>query len=108
MLITFKSRGHADVIMLGDIALQLIGMMGVEKKVPGVIEPEDIPRALSSLQQGIAAQDAAAETGDAVDADDDDDEPVSTHNRALPLIDLLTAAAADEVPVMWEEGGRPY
>jgi hypothetical protein len=27
---------------------------------------------------------------------------VSLHNRALPLIEMLEAAAHEDVPVMWE------
>lgn len=108
MLVTFKSRAHADVIMFGDIALKLIGMMGCRESVPGVVEAEDIPRALRSLQQGIVAHDAAVETGEADDVDDEEEARVSTQHRALPLIELLKAAADEEVPVIWEEGGRPY
>ena len=108
MLVTFKSRGHADVIMFGDVALKLIRMMGRPERVPGTIESEDIPVALKSLQQAIAAEDPTAVQKEADGDDDDEEEPVSTHNRALPLVELLNAARDAEVPVMWEKGGRSY
>jgi hypothetical protein len=44
MLVTFKSRAHADVIMFGEVALKLIKLMGRRETVPSAIRPEDIPR----------------------------------------------------------------
>jgi hypothetical protein len=53
MLIKFKSLAHGDVIMFGDVALQLIKLMGRRGTVPSAINPEDIPEALESLQQAL-------------------------------------------------------
>ncbi len=108
MLITFKTRAYADVTMFGDVALKLIKLMGRRETVPSAIEPEDIPQALKMLRAGIAADDAAAKEDEAEDSDDETEELVSVHNRALPLIELLQAAHKENVPVMWEEGGRAY
>jgi hypothetical protein len=108
MLITFKTRAYADVTMFGEVALKLIKLMGRRETVPSAIEPEDIPQALKMLRVGIAADDAAAKEDDAEDSDDETEELVSAHNRALPLIELLQAAHEKNVPVMWEEGGRAY
>lgn len=108
MLIKFKTRAHADVIMFGDVALQLIKLMGRRETVPSAIEPEDIPEALKLLQAGIATEDAATKETESQGVEDDEVEQVSVHNRALPLIELLNAAKEADVPVMWEEGGRAY
>jgi hypothetical protein len=108
MLITFKTRAYADVTMFGEVALKLIKLMGRRETVPSAIEPEDIPQALKMLRVGIAADDAAAKENNAEDSDDETEELVSVHNRALPLIELLQAAHEKNVPVMWEEGGRAY
>jgi hypothetical protein len=108
MLITFKSRAHADVIMFGEVALKLIRLMGRRDTVPSAIEPQDIPQALKSLQEGIAAEDVAVEENKTDDVEGEEVEQVSMHNRALLLIELLNAARRDNVPVMWEAGGRAY
>jgi hypothetical protein len=108
MLITFKTRAYADVTMFGDVALRLIKLMGRRETVPSAIEPEDIPQALKMLRAGVAAEDAAAKEDEAENSDDEKEEVVSVHNRALPLIELLQAAHEKNVPVMWEEGGRAY
>jgi len=108
MLITFKTRAYADVTMFGDVALRLIKLMGRRETVPSAIEPEDIPQALKMLRAGVAAEDAAAKEDETENSDDEKEEVVSVHNRALPLIELLQAAHEENVPVMWEEGGRAY
>lgn len=110
MLVTFKSRAHADVIMFGDVALKLIKLMGKREVVPSAIQPEDIPEALRSLRDGIAIEDVPVEENEIGDDKDEDEEveQVTLQNRALPLIELLNAARREDVPVMWEEGGRSY
>jgi hypothetical protein len=108
MLITFKTRAYADVAMFGEVALKLIKLMGRRETVPSAIEPEDIPQALKMLRTGIAADDDAAKEDESEDGDDETEEFVSVHNRALPLIEILQAAHKENVPVMWEEGGRAY
>jgi hypothetical protein len=108
MLITFKTRAYADVTMFGDVALKLIKLMGRRETVPSAIESADIPQALKMLRAGIAADDAATKDDEADGSDDETDEPVSVHNRALPLIELLQVAHKENVPIMWEEGGRAY
>ena len=109
MLVTFKTRAtYPDITMFGDVALKLIKLMGRRETVPSAIEPEGIPHALKMLQAGVATDDATAKEDEAEDSDDETEEFVSAHNRALPLIELLQAAQKEDVPVMWEEGGRAY
>ena len=103
MLITFKTKNHADVVMFGDIALQLIGMMGLLKKTPGAILTEDIKQALEKLQSSLDQISSAKSGGDSVQkVSDDDDEPkIPLQIRALPLIDLLKNAHKNQNNVMW-------
>jgi len=108
MLITFKTQAYADVTMFAEVALKLIKLMGRRDTVPSAIEAEDIPQALKMLRAGIAADDAAAKEDQAEATDDEAEEHVSVHNRALPLIELLQVAYKENIPVMWEEGGRAY
>ena len=103
MIITFKSKAHADVVMLGDVARELIRLMGKSDALPSALAAGDIPRALSRLEAGLAEL-AQPEPDD----DEDEDDKVLLHTRALPLIDMLNAASAADVPVMWEAGKRRY
>lgn len=99
MLVTFRCKAYADITMFGDVAVKLLKMMGHSGTVPGALMPEDIQPALDSLQAALRRQSQVA-----VKPDSNEDEPVvSLSHRAMPLIELLTAALKDEVPVMWDK-----
>ena len=96
MIVTFTTDAYADTIMFGDVALTLLKMMGHSATVPGAILAEDVPAALSRLKAAIDAKKALST------AENVDGPGVSIAHRALPLIDLLAAAAKAEVDVMWK------
>ena len=99
MLVTFSTDAHADITMFGDVALAMLKKMGHSATVPGAILAEDVPAALNQLTVAIEAE----KDSQPVEQQDDDDEPiVSMVHRAMPLIDLLSAAARDECNVMWK------
>lgn len=99
MAVTFKSRAYANITMLGEVAGQMLEMMGYGKAVPGAIDAADVPRALENLERALAR--IPRDVAPAADADDEDP-PVSLHVRARPLLELLRAAAADDTHVRWE------
>jgi hypothetical protein len=99
MLVTFSTDAYADITMFGDVALAMLKMMGHSATVPGAILASDVPAALSKLTAAIEAEKESAP----VEQQDDEDEPVvSMAHRAIPLIDLLAAAARAKCNVMWE------
>ena len=104
MLITFKTEAYANITMFGDVAVELLKLMGHSGTVPGALAPEDIPDALRGLEAGVAASpDASLDPKSGKDEDDANERPrVSLAHRALPLIELLKAAQADNKHVMWE------
>jgi hypothetical protein len=103
MLITFKSDAYADITLFGDVALQLLKIMGHSGTVPGAILAEDVPAALDRLKRGIDVEKSVlASPGNSQDKDPDD-QVVSLTYRALPLIELFTAAAKKNCNVMWQE-----
>ena len=98
MLVTFTTDAYADITMFGDVALALLKMMGHSGTVPSAILAADVPAALSRLTAGIEAVKAEP----SVDEEDEDEPQVSLSHRALPLIDLLTAAVKEGCDVMWK------
>ena len=103
MLITFKSDAYADITLFGDVAQQLLKIMGHSGTVPGAILAEDVPAALERLKRGIDVEKSvSAPPGNPQDKDPDD-QVVSLTYRALPLIELFTAAAKKNCNVMWQE-----
>ncbi|EGR4671436.1 TPA: DUF1840 domain-containing protein [Vibrio parahaemolyticus] len=106
MLITFRCRSYANVTMFGDIALEMIKMMGHSGTVPGSISAQDVPDALSKLTSALSAKNTAEEnvpTDVDVDEEEEQAEPaVSLGRRAFPLIELLKSAIKEECEVMWD------
>ena len=98
MLVTFTTNAYANITMFGDVALAMLKMMGHSATVPGAILAADVPLALSRLTAAIDAE----KTLPPVDDKNADDPVVSMTHRAMPLIDLLAAAARAESNVMWK------
>jgi hypothetical protein len=107
MLVTFRTKAYADITMFGDVAKQLLQLMGHSGTIPSAIKAEDVPSSLARLEAAIA-QRRAAEAAEAPKKDDDGrdghDAPrkVTISQRAVPLLDLLRAAAAKKTDVMWD------
>ena len=107
MLVTFHSNAGASITMFGDVAVTLLKMMGHSGTVPSALLAKDVPAAMANLQRALAsAGPGATAERDAKPEDDDEDArpPVLLRQRAFPLIELLSAAAAQECDVMWERG----
>ncbi len=85
--------------MFGDVALAMLDMMGHSRTVPGAILAADVPAALGRL---TAAIEAAKDSPPVADTETQDEPAVSLANRALPLINLLAAAAKSNSQVMWK------
>lgn len=98
MLVTFTTDAYADITMFGDVALYMLKMMGHSATVPGAILAADVPLALSRLTAAIDAEKSSPPAGNK----DADESGVSVANRALPLINLLAAAAKADSNVMWK------
>lgn len=105
MLVTFHSRAYADITLFGDIAQNLLKMMGHSGTVPGALLAADIPAALARLRAALAAQQEAAakppQDEEAEEAEEDEVRPPLSM-RALPLLDLLDASARAGCDVMWD------
>ena len=102
MIVTFRSKAHADIILFGDIAIKLLKLMGHSGTVPSALLAGEVPAALDHLKKAIAANKAAvAEVSNRAQNDDPSERTVNLAHRALPLIELLAAAATAKCDVMW-------
>ena len=101
MLVKFQTKAYATITMFGDVAVTLIKLMGHSGTVPGALLAEDVPAALERLKTAVSAH-----PDDPLDPPaqrkGDEQEHVSLAHRAMPLIELLTAAARDGALVMWD------
>ena len=98
MLVTFKTKSYANIVMFGDVGIKMLELMNYGTSIPGAIIPEDVSHALGNLQRGLE------DTVDfAVDTEAEADQPaVSLNTRAQPLIELLQSAIDDRNHVRWE------
>lgn len=107
MLVTFSCAAYADITYFGDVAQSLLKMMGHSGTVPGAILAEDIPAALERLKAAIEAAKAASTPPSPPKGEDEQDNakqpPVPLDHRALPLMELLAAAAQAKCNVMWRQ-----
>ncbi len=101
MIVTFKTKRYSNITMFGDVATRLLKLMGHSGTVPGAITAEDVPAALARLRAGV--EEHGDEVASAPPRDEDDRQPtVRLAQRALPLIELLESAVANEADVMWD------
>jgi len=104
MLVTFKTEAYANITMFGEVAVTLLKLMGHSGTVPGALMPEDLPAALARLKAAVAEdpQTPLDPTNGAGTREEGEERHVSLAHRALPLIQLLEAAASAKAHVLWE------
>lgn len=102
MLVRFDSKA-GTITMFGDVAVNLLRMMGQSGAIPGAVLAQDIPAAVNRLR---AALDGQREPTAPQGRKQDEKPRVSLHQRAFPLIELLERAAKNDNDVIWEEETR--
>lgn len=103
MLIRFSSPAHHDVLMFGGVAHQLLAMMGMSGQVPSAAQAEDLPAIRVRLLAALARVPESAVARHEDDDTERETDHVPLRIRALPLLELLEAAAERGKHVMWEE-----
>lgn len=117
MLVTFKSKAAAEVMMYEEHAKRILDLLNKDVK-RGIITAEEMPDAIAAVEAEIAAtrshppseevtRDVLAHHGHphhAGDSDDDDDQPVqfvSFATRAYPLLEMMRAAQHNRQGILW-------
>ena len=112
MLITFTSKGAAEVVMYKEHAKRILDLLGKDTS-RGVITAAEAPNAVDVLEKEIAetrkhqASDDmqrdvnAHHNANGDDADHEGLEVVSFSTRAYPLLEMLRAAKAGGYDVLW-------
>ena len=54
MTVTFRTKAHASITMLGEDGSRMLEMMGFGTPVPGAIDAADVGRALENLRAALA------------------------------------------------------
>lgn len=104
MLVTFSCDAYSNITMFGDVAQRLLTMMGHSGTVPCAILAKDVPATHDRLKRAIEMEKDVPILDLPKGYQDDDSKAnvVSLRHRALPLIELLAAAAKENCNVMWK------
>jgi len=100
MLVTFSCPAYADITIFGDVAVQLLKMMGHSGTVPSALLAADVPAALKRLEATLPADSPKPPP----ETDQDEEPAVSLTHRAYPLVALLEEASKAKCDVMWNSG----
>ncbi|WP_353152709.1 DUF1840 domain-containing protein [Herminiimonas fonticola] len=112
MLITFKSKAAAEVMMYEEHAKRILDLLHKDHK-RGVITAAETDNAIKLLEGEIieskahfaseaVKRDVVAHHGeDGDDNEHEQPEPVHFSTRAYPLLEMLRAARAENRDVMW-------
>ena len=105
MLITFKSKAAADLLMYKTHAKPLLDALGKDVD-QGIITAEDMAAAIETLENEITTskRQLSADQDNSNDSYSDDLEAgkqVSISARAFPLLEMMRAARKENTFVMW-------
>jgi hypothetical protein len=111
MLVKFKSKAAADVVMYEEHAKLILDLLGKDTK-QGIITAEQAGPAIAAIETEIerfkqlAAEDErqnGVEQDDAYDDLEQTGQPpiVKFATRAYPLLEMLRAADKNKQPVVW-------
>jgi hypothetical protein len=103
MLITFKSKAAAEILMYSAHAKPILELLGKSLE-RGVITAEETEVAIGRIESEIAASRHTARPEESTDEDEVVDaalQPVSFGTRAYPLLEMLRAAQREHEFVMW-------
>ena len=112
MLVRFKSKASAEVLMYEEHAKRILDLLNKDVRL-GVLTAEEMPKAIAKLEQEIGEsklhsaseevrRDVVAHHGE--EGDDNEHEQAQFVNfpaRAFPLLEMMRAAQHEGVDVMW-------
>ena len=101
MLIIFSSQATAQVMMLDDLAKQLLAILGSQLETRGIMTVEQLPAAIQALEKAIAQDNQASEEKKEAEEDRPSNEHLGLAQRAFPLLDMLRRALEKNKPVVW-------
>ncbi|MBK6005986.1 DUF1840 domain-containing protein [Ramlibacter ginsenosidimutans] len=105
MLYKFKSKAAGDLIMLEPNGRRVLEIVGKDPAPKGIILPEEMPGAITALEQAIAREEAehqalideAKAKGQVPPRFD----AVSLRQRAVPFLDMLRRCSQAGKEIVW-------
>lgn len=101
MIYKFKSKAAGDVIMLGPNGDQVLALIGKDRTLQGIIEPQQMAAAMAALTAAVATDDAARAGTDLAGDVATQPEGISLRQRVWPLVEMMKRALAEREPIIW-------
>ena len=105
MIYKFKSKAAGDVIMMGPNGDQVLRLIGKAPGATGIIEPAQMPGAISALEAAIAQDDAARKAAEQEAAAAGKKLPpadgVGLRQRAWPLVEMMKRSMTENADIVW-------
>ena len=105
MLYKFKSKAAGDVIMLEPNGRRVLEIVGKDAGPKGIIQPGEMPAAISALEAAIAkeesAQKAMVDEAKAKGEVAPKFDGVSLRQRAVPFVDMLRRCQQANAEIVW-------
>ncbi len=106
MLVTFKSKAAAEVLMYGVHAKPILDLLGKDLE-RGVITADEAGDAIRRIESEIASRRDVEQKAAHAQGQEEDEAPdprganISFGTRAYPLLEMLRAANREHEFVMW-------
>ena len=105
MLYTFKSQAAANLIMLQPNGEHVQEIIGKQPGPQGIILPEQMPAAITALENAMAqeepTQDSAGATDKTASSTPQKSDAVSLRQRTVPFIDMLKRCQKAGKEIVW-------
>ena len=109
MLFKFKSQATSDLIMLEADARRLLKIILGDDPVKGIVQSNDLSRAISALESAVAQDESDRKQGaekaqTLISGEDDESVPLNTVSlaqRAAPMLKLLKRCLVEKSDVVW-------
>jgi len=105
MIYEFKSKAAGHLILLGPGGDQLLGLIGKEPSVTGIIEPAAMPAAIEAIETAIAQEDAQRRSAEEERLAEGHKAPhgdgVTLRQRAWPFVELLKWNRDQGEAIVW-------
>ena len=104
MLVIFRSKAAANVMMFGDLTEHLLGILGRELTSEGIFTVEQLPHAIQKLETAITEDRAKHNILTSAYQEDEEKhtEYLCLAQRAFPLLDMLRHACKANEVVFWQ------
>jgi hypothetical protein len=105
MIYKFKSKAAGDVIMMGPAGDAVLRLIGKPPAPQGIIEVGAMAAAISAIEQGVAADEAARAQGE-TEAAAEGHKPaprdgVTLRQRAWPMLEMMKRSQAEGADIVW-------